>query len=159
MSVGDVFKKTPLGVQEMKDRKLNLSHRLRCMLILVDGVHPVSELITEARKLAAPEDFVEQLCALGLIVNRSGSVVATEAATETAARPEFDRFREAKDFMNSTIVDAIGIKSFFFTLKLERASTRADLKLLQPDYEKAISKGVGAEVAQVMVGRLQKMLG
>ena len=39
MSAGDIYGKTVLGVQEVSNRKIKLAHRLRTMLILVDGHH------------------------------------------------------------------------------------------------------------------------
>ena len=40
MSAGDIYAKTPLGVQEVSSRKMKLNPRLRTMLILVDGRSP-----------------------------------------------------------------------------------------------------------------------
>ena len=166
MSAGDIYVKTPLGVQEISNKKLHLPHRLRCMLILIDGVQPEFLLKEEGRKLSAPEDFFEQLTALELIVKReaigassaAGDAVIAAAPGEPKVNGEFEYFRAAKDFMNTTIVDAAGIKSFFFTLKLERASTRADLQDLLPDYTKAMNKSAGEDVARVMLDRIEKML-
>jgi hypothetical protein len=157
VSAGDKYVKTQAGVEEIQTKKLGLPHRLRCALILVDGAHPVAVLQKEARKVSAPDDFIEQLVALNLIER----IVTVETSAEDSPpkyTDEFSRFRAAKDFISATIVDALGIKSFFFSLKLEKAATRADLKVLLPDYGKAMSKAVGPEVSQVMLARLEEML-
>jgi hypothetical protein len=60
--------------------------------------------------------------------------------------------------MNTTIVDALGIKSFFFTMKLERAGNTADLAGLLDDYEKAIAKAQGAEQAGVLAQQVRRMI-
>ena len=70
---------------------------------------------------------------------------------------EYERFRAAKDFMNITIVDAPGIKSFFFALKLDRAGDREDLHALIDDYRWAIAKTVGQDQADVLVRRLTQL--
>jgi len=89
----------------------------------------------------------------------AAAVPANEAAVAPASPDdEFSRFRAAKDFMNVTIVDALGIKSFFFTLKLERAGTRADLRELAEPYREAIAKAEGEDQAAVLAGRLAEML-
>ena len=75
-----------------------------------------------------------------------------------AAVDEFTRFRAAKDLMNITVVDALGIRAFFFTLKLERAGNLADLRELVGPYRDAIAKGSGAEEARVFTERLNSML-
>ncbi|MEP7156405.1 MAG: hypothetical protein ABI905_11575 [Betaproteobacteria bacterium] len=164
MSAGDIYSKTPLGAQEMSNRKLKLTPRLRTMLILVDGHQPVLILQEEAGKLGAPADFLDQLLAMKLI-EKTGGIATQEsrAADAQAVQPppaldEFSRFRAAKDFMNVTVVDALGIKSFFFTLKLERAGNVADLRELVGPYRDAITKGSGAEEARVFSERLAVLL-
>jgi hypothetical protein len=163
MGTADIYVKTTLGLQEVSSRKLKLHSRLRCMLILVDGRHPVSRLLQEAQKLGSPDDFVDQLVALDLIVLKEGAStsaasVASQAVAVASTGDEFSQFRAAKEFMNTTVVDALGIKSFFFTLKLEKCGTRADLAALVPDYGKALTKTMGPEGAQVMVERLESLL-
>lgn len=163
MSASDVYAKTELGQQEMSNKKLNLAHRLRCALILVDGTHSVATLQKEARKLGAPEDFVEQLLALDLIAkteqkNAPAGAAATPASAPASELDEFARFRNAKDFITTSVVDALGIRSFFFTLKLEKAGTRDDLKALLPDYTKVMTKAVGPDVTGVMTDRINAML-
>ena len=71
---------------------------------------------------------------------------------------EFSRFRAAKDFMNVTLVDALGIKSFFFTLELERAGNVADLRERAGPYREALARSEGDAQAVVLAARLEKML-
>jgi hypothetical protein len=164
LNATDVYIKTELGAQEVSTKKLDIAHRLRCGLIMVDGLLTVVALQREAKKLAAPDDFIEQLVTLGLIVKKSGVSPTPATAIGAAAQPsqgaddEYARFRAAKDFMTSTIVNAVGMRSFFFTLKMEKMATRADLKALLPDYGKAMGKAMGPDVAQAMLSRLNLML-
>ncbi len=164
MSAGNIYMKTETGLDEMRNKKLRIPPRLRCMLILTDGVQPEFLLREEAQKLHAPEDFLEQLLALSLIKLSDAKVdtkldVTTQKTDESFEhQDEFTRFRHAKDFMNITIVDALGIKSFFFTLKLEKASSRADLKDLLEGYGNSLTKAMGADEANVLIGRLKNML-
>ena len=164
MSAGDIYGKTALGVQEVSNRKMKLAPRLRTMLILVDAHQPALILQEEAEKLGAPSDFLDQLLGMRLI-EKIGNAVSEESkaadrlsSPPTAAGDEYTRFRTAKDFMNVTVVDALGIRSFFFTLKLERAGTLADLRELVSGYRDAIAKGSGAEEARVFTLRLEAML-
>jgi hypothetical protein len=62
-------------------------------------------------------------------------------AGRVLTKDELARFRAAKQFINDTVVDALGVRAFMFTLKLERCSTLADLVDMLPDYAKAIAKG------------------
>ncbi|HVK54932.1 MAG TPA: hypothetical protein VM532_07870 [Burkholderiales bacterium] len=160
MSAGDIYSKSKLGLDEVSSRKMKLSPRMRTMLILVDGHAPMFLLREEAQKLGAAPDFLDQLESLGLIV-KTGSVVNSEdeqLTRQPEALDEFSRFRRAQDFMNVTAVNALGLKSFFFTLKLERASTLADLRGLVETYKAAIVKSSGNEEAEVLTQRLLGML-
>ena len=164
MSAGDIYGKTPLGVSEVSNRKIKLAPRLRTMLILIDGRQPALVLQDEAEKLGAPADFLAQLLGMGLI-EKVGSAISQEskAADELATHSapvgdEYSRFGIAKDFMNVTVVDALGIKSFFFTLKLERAGNLADLRQLVDNYRTAITKASGEDQARVFTARLNAML-
>jgi hypothetical protein len=165
MSAGDIYSKTALGDREVSERKLKLSPRLRTMLILVDGRQPAFVLKEESQKLGAPEDFIEQLLGLGLIA-KTGTVASKGASSAvdrslipTPAVDEYTRFRAAKDFMNVSVVNALGLKSFFFTLKLERAGTVADLRALAEAYRAAIAKASGQAEAEILTERLLEMLG
>ena len=155
MAAGDIHRKTDKGAAEIAARKLKVGPRLRTMLILIDGTRPEFLLKEEAAKVGAPPDFLEQLAALGLI-EKAGRAAGAPAPVH--AGDEYSRFRVAKDFMNTTIVDAMGIKSFFFTLKLERAGTVADQRELAPAYRTALEKAAGEGEAEVLSLRLDEML-
>jgi len=70
----------------------------------------------------------------------------------------WERYRKARQFMNETIVDATGLKSFFFTLKMERTSNLADLRELFNDYATAMTKALGQESADLFIARMKKLL-
>ena len=162
MSAAYVYGKTDLGVREVTERKIKLPPRLRTMLILVDGHQPALILEEEAKTIGAPPDFFEKLLDMQLI-KKIGTVTSQvlTAPDNIASLPvadEYTRFRVAKDFMNVTIVDGLGIRAFFFTLKLERAGNLADLRELIGAYGEAITKGSGADQARVFTERLRAML-
>jgi len=168
MAAADIYRKTALGTAEISSRKLKLGPRVRTMLILIDGAQPEFMLREEAAKVGAPPEFLDELLRLRLVekVGRAAAAAPAAAVAPGAPAPakpaesggEFERFRAAKDFMNVTIVDALGIKSFFFTLKLERAGTREDLRQLAQPYREAIAKAEGDDQAAVLAGRLAEML-
>jgi len=73
MADADVYRKTELGLAEVKERKHKLSPRVRTMLIIIDGTHNEAQLMEEAAAIGTPGDFLEQLLAAGLI-ERVGSL-------------------------------------------------------------------------------------
>src|SRR5262249_4732815 len=131
------YAKTERGVAEIGKRRKNLVGRLRTMLILIDPSRTADELRAQAAQIGAPADFLETLVRDGSLVAVAGSEPPAEEASQTVSDRELARFRRAKAFINETIVDAMGVRAFMFTLKLERCVTREDLAALLPDYEKS----------------------
>jgi hypothetical protein len=83
----------------------------------------------------------------------------TEAmVTDEAPSDEAGRFRIAKQYMNDTVVNSLGLRGFFFTLKLEQAGTCQDLEGLLDAYAKTIAKASTPEAAQVMAERARELL-
>lgn len=167
-----IYVKTPLGVEEIQDRKLHLAPRLRTMLIMVDGRKSVASLEKDAAKFSCPGDFIESLLAAGLIVKAgaaqsaaalvAASSTGVQSVTPTEAPPALDgyaKFRLAKDFMNNAVVNSLGIKGFFFTLKLERAGTVVDLRGLVKPFQDAITKASDEAEAKILTEQLLKYLG
>ena len=168
ISAGAIYAKTPAGAEEVKSRKIKLAPKVRTMLILIDGTKPVLVLREEAEALGVPPDFIEQLEKLGLVkpvgaVGGGGAApAAARAEAGTPAGRAMDpvaRFRAAQQFMNDTAVNALGIKAFFFTLKLEKCSTVDDLREMVEPYREAIAKGSGPAEADVMARRVEELLG
>jgi hypothetical protein len=164
-SQGAIYAKTPAGSEEVRSRKMKLAPKLRTMLILVDGRKPVAALREEGSACGVPSDFIEQLEALGLVKPADGGAapqgpgVRDNTRAGTGMPDPVARFRMAQQFMNDTVVNALGIKAFFFTLKLERCANLNDLKELVEPYRAAIAKASGPAEADVLVRRLQEMLG
>jgi hypothetical protein len=67
MAASDVYRKTQLGLSEVKERRQKLNARVRTMLILIDGSQTEEQLKEGAAGVGAPEDFLDQLLTTGLI--------------------------------------------------------------------------------------------
>ena len=153
------FAKTDKGLEEIRSRGRNLRGRLRTMLILIDPSKSGDELRASAAKIGVEPEFLETLLSDGYIVAVAGTEsLPIERAPRAVTRDELARFRAAKAFINETAVDALGIRAFLFTLKLERCSTRQDLAALLPDYEKAIRKFRGEAETRLLVDRANELL-
>ena len=157
------YAKTQAGVDEISQRRTNLRGKLRTMLILIDPTKTADELREQGMRVGAPEDFVETLIGEGYIAPLTLAAPGAATTGDATVPPsvtsdELARFREAKTFMNETVVAALGIRAFMFTLRLERCSARADLGQLVPNYERALRKGVSEPEARAMADRLREML-
>jgi hypothetical protein len=173
MSTEQIYTKTPLGIDEVQNRKLHLAPRLRTMLIMIDGHKTVSVLKDSATKFGCPENFIETLESAGLIARLgagaptvlAGLLSTDSGASNTPALPaqtfqdDYARFRFAKDFMNTAVVNSLGMKAFFFTLKLERAGTVDDLRGLVKPFKEALTKATSAAEGEALTKQLLEYLG
>jgi hypothetical protein len=167
---GAIYAKTQSGADEVRNRKMKLPPKLRTMLILIDGTKPALLLRDEATSLGLGTDFLEQLEKMGLVERVGNVTAASDAGGATQGVPEMSarsiatmdpvtRYRMAQQFMNDTAVNALGIKAFFFTLKLERCATIDDLRALTGDYRAAMAKAGGDAEAEILSHRLDELLG
>ena len=168
MNNNALYVKTAAGADEVKARSRALPPRLRTMLIMVDGTRTAAQLLAAATTLGAPADFLSTLLQMGLVEVRTEARTAAPAPAMPAeqATPEMDlpstdgeRFRVAQKFMNDSVVDALGLRAFFFTLKLEKAANCDDLRLLLPEFFKAVAKGAGEDKARRFEARARQTLG
>ena len=154
------YAKTDKGIEEIRSRGKALRGRLRTMLILIDPSKTDDELRTSAAQIGIEPGFLETLLRDGYVAPVGGSETSSTSseAPRVVTRDELVRFRAAKAFINETIVDALGVRAFLFTLKLERCSTRAELAALLPDYEKSIRKFRGEAETRLLVERATELL-
>ena len=153
------YAKTEKGAAELRSRGQHLRGRLRTMLILIDPSKTGDELRASAAQIGVDTDFIETLIRDGYIVAVGGKETGSVAVPpRDLSKDELARFRAAKAFINETIVDALGVRAFLFTLKLERCSTRADLARLLPDYAKAIAKFRGEVETRLLVERATELV-
>jgi hypothetical protein len=165
----DIYTKTAKGAEEVKSRDRRLLPRLRTMLIMVDGVRTVAQLKDSAVTLGAPGDFLQTLLDDGLIVllragkpTRRAVDVEVPIGPATPAMPgasEIERFTLARKLMNDTAVDALGFRVIFFTLKLEKCFTVADLRALLPEFSMSLGKARGESYADRVTDQLRGLLG
>ncbi len=150
--------RTPAGNGEIRDRRHKLNPKQRALLILIDGTRTAKFHREQARRLGLPADTLEQFEHLGLV---GETLAAPAAAVADAATPgdEVRRFMAARQLMNDAVVDALGLRAFFFTLKVERTGSLADLSALLPEYSRQLRRAHGAEVASELIGRAEQLLG
>ena len=167
--------KTAQGVEEIETKKYKLPSRTRTLLILVDGVKTLATMRDMAAKLGLPPAQIDELIQQGFVEVKSvpaavvrvsapvpgadGSAAPTVAAAAPPAMAnEYEQFRIAKKFMNDTIVNSLGIKAFFFTLKLEKCGTRQELLELLEPYSKALAKSSGVQEEAILTERARELL-
>ena len=160
MSMTMVYAKTGKAIEEIQSKKYRLKPKTRNLLFLVDGTKSVEAIDEMSRQLGMSNSELGELEAEGFIVKSApaGAAGAAVGVREEMATDEVVRFRIAKKYMNDTIVNSLGLKAFFFTLKLEKCGTRADLSTLLDDYGQALAKASNIETSKVLVRRARELL-
>jgi len=161
MGTAQVYAKTSKAVDEIQTKKYKLKPKARNLLFLVDGSKSVEAIDEMSRQLGLSSEELGELESGGFIVKSetaAGATVPVTAIREEAQTDEAGKFRVAKKYMNDTIVNSLGLKAFFFTLKLEKCGTRADLGLLLDEYAKALTKASNVETAKVLQKRARELL-
>jgi hypothetical protein len=170
MDATTIYHKTDKGSEEIQSRKYKLAPKQRTILILIDGHTSAGDLDNAAKHMGLGEGYLEKLEHDGFIAAattteakpaQSGPAVQGRAPTAAAKGAPLDEntlFRNAHHFMNDTAVDALGMRSFFFTLKLEKCGTRRELAEMLDDYSKVIAKGSGEEMAAILTNRARALL-
>lgn len=157
------YAKTTKGVEEIGQRRNNLRGKMRTMLILIDRAKSADELKSQAERIGVPPDFLEVMVREGYVTPIGGGATPTpeaanDAGSSTVSVDELNQFRAAKSFMNETVVNALGIRAFMFTLRLERCANRTDLGALMPDYHKALRKVATEPEARAIEDRMLELL-
>jgi len=153
-----IYQKTAMGVEEIQSRRYKLPKRPRMLLILVDGRTPLDIVLTQAHALGIEDSAVYELIEAGFIAPLAAAGPGGDGELLAAGDPD-TRFRLAQRFMNETAVNALGLRALFFTLKLERCATLADLQALLEDYRRAMLKGGEPAEAAVLVAKVRSLIG
>lgn len=150
--------RTTKGQEEIVHGRKSLKGKLRTVLFLVDANKNTDEIQRQIQLIGAPEDSLAQLMSAGYVAPADESANLPDQPAQAVGLDAIAQFRLAKAFMNDTIVDALGIRAFVFTLRLERCATVADLVVLLPDYSQALAKKLDRQAARALVERTRELL-
>lgn len=154
--------RTSKGQEEIGAAKKSLPAKLRTVLFLVEPDKDIPEIQRRIALIGAPNDALQQLVNGGYVapvgVATGGTITVPTMPAANAPHDPVVAFRIAKAFMNETVVDALGIRAFMFTLKLERCGTGPDLAEILPDYGHALLKKLDREAARALVERSRELI-
>ena len=151
------YGRTPKGQEEISQSRKTLPAKLRTVLFLIEADKDIGDIERKILLIGAPADALQQLVNGGYVAPVTQFNAPIQAGAQSI-EDQIASFRIAKAFMNDTIVDALGVRAFFFTLKLERCATPADLNTLLPDYAQALLKKMDREAARTLVDRTRELL-
>jgi hypothetical protein len=133
---------------------MRLSPKLRAALFFFDPPRPARELEELGQTLGLKPEFIKELAELHLVdIAGMGPAVVDPELNDPVVR-----YRAVHQFMNDTIVDALGLRSYLFVLKMERCSTLADLKGLAEAHKQAIAKATDPQRAEAIYQQVMRMV-
>jgi|SRR5882672_1993430 len=162
MDPSEIYAKTDLGLQELRERKLNLPITMRGLLILIDGNRTVAEVMVKARALKLDERAMLALERGGLIAKRFSAPSVAQGGT-TGARPqrsesEVERYIQAQQMMSDAINAHLGFRGYGLMMRLQKTGNVRDLHDLLPDFAKALVKRLGIEPATPVVSSIERLI-
>jgi hypothetical protein len=153
-----IFRRSPEGQQALDNRDKRLAARMRALMLMAEG-KPLAQFEEMAQALGAPSDALNQLQALGFVkVTDAAPADVTGVADGVAVDADtYENFRVASGLLRELAADTMGLKAFFFILKVEKASTMQDLAQLVPGLMPGIVKQRGMENAAKLQTQLNSM--
>jgi hypothetical protein len=171
-----IYDKTAKGKEEIATRKYQLAPRLRTLLVLIDGRRTEEELLRNVAGLGLGASALAELLEHGYIVLATSYASLSEPSLAEASPAEASpaelalaapapepaqiaQFQSVYDFYNKTIKNTIGLRGFTLQLKVEKASSVAELRELRQPYIEAVQKARGSETAAALARQLDQLLG
>lgn len=137
-----IYGKTDLGRTEISSREMRLPARLRALLIMIDGKHPIGHLLANH---PAPEEARAQIAHLvesGLIapIGAPSQTEADPSTTETETFAEVitgtvadENLAKIRRVIGRTLVEMIGSDAAFFMPRVHKAQT---VETVREEYER-----------------------
>jgi hypothetical protein len=155
--MGTIYRKTPIGQTEIETRALRLLPRMRNLLIMVDGRRDVDAL--QALLGYEPTAALRELLAYGLIeaaAQRLSSVATAggdSAPTTQPAGLDPSSLAQLRKAAVRALNDALGPAAETTAIRIERASTEADLRALLERAASTIAAVRGAAAGRAFAER------
>lgn len=150
MDRGAIYRKTDKGMAEITGTERTVDRRLRPLLILVDGNRTANSIHALISGIGIREDDFDQLAENGYIEVMARPDPQRQAANDGNAAPagqqqpqrrtSLERFADGQRYLTETASDKLGLRAFFFVLKIEKCSSADDLLALLPEFEEAIAR-------------------
>lgn len=154
------YRKTPMGLSEVKTRAHGLSPRLRSTLILLDGKRTLEDLqplvsqgLEESLQTLLDGEYIEAVTVPDR--TRVLPVAATRGAKPPPAQPAGGdaEFRAVRREVVRFINEHLGPAAETLAIKMERAGTAAELQPLLPTAAQIIQNVSGAQAASAFRAR------
>jgi hypothetical protein len=152
------YNKTDKGREEIAARTYGLPSRTRTLLVMIDGRHPMEELLPKVTGLGLDASAVAELLAQGFI--EEGAYVPPPPPSVLPTEQELAaQYAQARAFYERTIEPTLGLRGQVLQAKLEAAATLEDLKAMRITFFEMVNRIRGRPVALALKKELDAILG
>lgn len=135
MNPNSVLSKTQKGVREIETRENKLDHRLRALLIMVNGRATAGEIAKKFEQLGDIGPMIDQLLAQGFIAEGAGEAAPPVAAAPAAPPPAAGTgapgpgdLKRVQVELCTHLRNVLGPDADLITAKIEACKTMAELR-------------------------------
>lgn len=166
MDMTTVYAKTAKGQDEISSRANKLGHKLRLVLILVDGKLSVAEHQAKAGALGDVVSLMAELERGGFIerLGRGGATAPAAPGSTAAPAPVAPAgpglpLPELRQKLNKLIHDYLGPDGDAFTEKIENCRTREEVRAYYASVQVAFREILGRRRSEELNARCTQWLG
>ena len=150
------YNKTDKGREEIAARTYQLPSRMRTLLVMIDGHHPMEQLLPKVVGLGLDASAVQTLLEQGFI--EEGEALPPPPVLPTEAELA-SQYAQARAFYERTIEPVLGARGQVLQAKLEAAATLDDLKAMRITFFEMVNRIKGRPVALALRKELDGILG
>jgi hypothetical protein len=163
--VDPVYRKTEQGQQEIRTRARRLDHKLRALLLLVNGERRQSELVAQLGTMGIDDGAFDALLRAGMIET---ATAGPEAPAPTAPHPDAlpapattsdGAYQRLYQFYTEAIGQYLGLRGYLLQVKVEKAATIAELVSLRGALLSAVLKAKGEGTAGAVAEEMDELMG
>ncbi len=152
------YNKTAKGREEISARTYGLQSRMRTLLVMIDGRHPMEELLPKVTGLGLDASAVQELLAQGFIEEGEAPPITIMPVPPTEEELAA-QYAQAHAFYARTIEPTLGQRGQVLQAKLEAAATLEDLKAMRITFFEMVNRIRGRPVALALKKELDTILG
>lgn len=155
--------KTEKGREEIATRKYRLTPRLRTLLLLIDGKHPIDDLLDKLSGIGLTEDNLRELIDGEFVYDTSPPpppppsepLLPTEQEIASKEQRQLDLLYS---FYTESIKSAVGLRGYALQARVERARTVEDFREIRQSYLEAVLRAQGETEARRLRDLLDPLL-
>ncbi|HYD55487.1 MAG TPA: hypothetical protein VEB41_01125 [Burkholderiales bacterium] len=146
MDPNSVLSKTEKGAREIETRENKLDHRLRALLIMVNGRATAGEIAAKFSQLGDISPMLDQLIAQGFIsAGGTGAAASARAPAAASAAPGLGDLKRAQQELCMHLRNALGPDADLVTAKIEACKTLDELRAYFNSQRDTLSEWLGKQ--------------